>query len=217
MVKAILFDLDGTLLHTLPDLCACMNAALRHYRFPAITLEQTRAFVGHGGREFMRRALPPDRRDLADECYAYYREIHVRWKNENTKMFEGEAQFLKDLERRGVKKAIVTNKAQNSTEVLCRTLLGGYSFDVVIGNDEKFPAKPDPSGTLAVLEKLGVRKEKAVFVGDGDTDVQTARNAGIRCVSVLWGYRSRAELSSAGATCFAETFTELEQKIFNPN
>lgn len=214
MVKAIIFDLDGTLLDTLPDLNACMNEMLAHFGFPAITLAQTRLYVGHGGREFTAMSLPDDKKDMTDECYAFYGKIHVNHVNDKTKMFEGESAFLKRLRERGIKTAIVTNKAQNTTDILCKTLLKDFPFDVVQGNSVNYPVKPDPASTLAVLEKLGASPEEAVFVGDGDTDVQTAKNAGMRCVSVLWGYRTKEELICAGATCFARNFQELEEKIF---
>lgn len=214
MVKAVIFDLDGTLLDTLPDLNACMNEMLKFFGFPQISLAQTRLCVGHGGRKFTEMSLPESARGKTDECYAYYSQLHVGWKNDQTKMFKGEEAFLNLLQERNIKTAIVTNKAQNSTEVLVRTLLKGYKFDAVQGNSERYPVKPDPASTLDVLKKLKVKPEEAVFVGDGDTDVQTAKNAGLRCVSVLWGYRTRQELEEAGAKCFASDFQELEQKIF---
>ena len=214
MVKVILFDLDGTLLDTLPDLNACMNAMLAHFGFPSVSMRDTRLFVGHGGREFTAMSLPENERHRLDECYAYYGDLHVHWDNGRTKMFEGESAFLQDIRARGVKTAIVTNKAQNTTEVLCKTLLKEHAFDAVLGNSDRYPVKPDPAGTLAVLQLLGVSPAEAVFVGDGDTDVQTAKNAGMRCVSVLWGYRTREELVAAGADCFARDFKELTQKIF---
>lgn len=209
MLKSVIFDLDGTVLDTLPDLNICMNRALADYGFPAITREQTMAFVGHGGRNFAFAALPEGKKDIVDEFYAHYCSIHVACKNEHTHPFPGEAECLSALKKAGMRLAVVTNKSQAAADVLAGTLLKEYGFDIVQGNRPEFPVKPDPASTLFVLEKLGVLPAEAAFVGDGDTDVQTAKNAGMRAVSVLWGYRSRAQLEEAGAKVFAEDFSEL--------
>ncbi len=213
MLKAVLFDLDGTILDTLPDLNACMNAALADYGFPAIDRAQTMAYVGHGGRNFALAALPADKRELVDEFYAHYCAIHVRCKNEQTKPFPGESDCMAALRRAGMRLAVVTNKSQAAADILGATLLREYGFAEIVGNRPNVPVKPDPTSTLALLDRLGVHPSEAAFVGDGDTDVQTAKNAGMRSVSVLWGYRSKQELLKAGAERFASDFTELQQLL----
>ena len=215
MIKAVIFDLDGTVLDTLPDLNACMNAALADYGYPLITREQTMAFVGHGGRNFALAALPPEKRDTVDEFYAHYCDIHVHCKNEHTVEFAGEEDCLSALRAAGLKLAVVTNKSQAAADVLGGTLLKKFAFDVIAGNRAGIPVKPDPTLTLQVLRELNVSPQEAVFVGDGDTDVQTAKNAGMRAVSVLWGYRSRSQLEEAGATVFAESFAELKNMVLS--
>ncbi len=209
MVKAVIFDLDGTVLDTLPDLNACMNEALAAYGFPPITLRETMAYVGHGGRNFALAALPADKKGMVDEFYASYCEIHVRCKNEHTRPFAGEAECMAALRAAGMRLAVLTNKSQRAADVLGATLLKEYGFDEIVGHRADTAVKPDPASTLALLKRLGVAPSEAVFVGDGDTDVQTAKNAGMRSVSVLWGYRSRAELLAAGAERFASSFDEL--------
>lgn len=215
MLKAVIFDLDGTVLDTLPDLNACMNAALADYGCPPITREQTMAFVGHGGRNFALAALPPEKKHTVDDFYAHYCEIHVRCKNENTREFEGEEECLSALKRAGIKLAVVTNKSQAAADVLGETLLKKFAFEAIAGNRGGVPVKPDPTLTLQVLRQLGVSPAEAAFVGDGDTDVQTAKNAGMRSVSVLWGYRSKAQLAEAGAELFAENFTQLQRILLS--
>ena len=215
MLKAVIFDLDGTILDTLPDLNACMNAALADYGYPLITREQTMAFVGHGGKNFALAALPDDKKNTVDEFYAHYCDIHVHCKNENTREFEGEQDCLFALKRAGIKLAVVTNKSQAAADVLGGTLLKKYAFDAIAGNRAGVPVKPDPALTLQILQELGVSPADAVFVGDGDTDVQTAQNAGMRSVSVLWGYRSREQLLAAGAERFAESFSELKDILLS--
>ena len=213
MLKAVVFDLDGTVLDTLPDLQDCMNRALADYGFAPITYEQTMAYVGHGGRNFALCALPFSERNRVDEFYAHYCEIHVACKNERTHPFPRQRECLAALKNAGLKLAVVTNKSQAAADVLGKTLLKPYGFDVIFGNREGFAVKPDPASTLYVLKKLGVSPQESVFVGDGDTDVQTAKNAGMRAVSVLWGYRTKAQLSEAGAEIFVSDFDQLQKVL----
>ena len=180
MLKAVLFDLDGTVLDTLPDLNACMNEALARFGCPAITLEQTRRYVGNGGLLFAERALPPARRAEAEHFYKdVYCPVHFGCKNERTRPFAGEGECLAALRDAGMRLAVVTNKSQRAADELGAT-------------------------------ELGVSPAEAAFVGDGETDVQTAKNAGMRSVSVLWGYRGEAELRAAGAERFARSYAELQ-------
>ncbi len=215
MVKAVVFDLDGTILDTLPDLNRCMNAALRAAGYPEITLEQTRRYVGHGGRNFALAALPASARDTVDAFYAQYCKIHVACKNEHTHPFEGEAACMAALKKAGCKIAVLTNKSQEGADVLGGTLLKEYGFDAIVGNRPGIPVKPDPTSTFALLKELGVSPQEAVFVGDGDTDVETAKNAGMRSVSVLWGYRSKEELEKAGAERFASSYAQLQEILLS--
>ncbi len=214
MIKAVIFDLDGTVLDTLPDLNACMNEALEKFGCPRISMEETRRYVGHGGLRFAELSLPEDRRAQAEHFYKdVYCPVHFACKNALTKVFEGEADCLAALRAAGIKLAIVTNKSQPAATALAQTLLAPYGFSVVFGNRDGIPVKPDPASTFEVLKQLGVSPAEAVFVGDGDTDVQTAANAGMRCVSVLWGYRSREQLVRAGASLFAESFSQLKEML----
>ena len=215
MLKAVLFDLDGTVLHTLPDLNACMNEALRQFGCPPVTMEQSRAFVGHGGKQYAVQALPPEKKKDIDAFYTLYQSVHVHWNNTRTKPFPYEEECLAALRERGLKLAVVTNKSQGAADVLKATLLKDYGFSAVIGNRAGVPVKPDPATTFEALRLLGVSADEAVFVGDGDTDVQTAKNAGMRSVSVLWGYRSEEQLAAAGAQVYARTFEELKSILLS--
>ena len=211
MLKAVLFDLDGTVLDTLPDLNACMNEALAQYGCPPITLDETRRYVGNGGLLYASRALPAERRAEAEHFYKdVYCPVHFRCKNERTKPFPGEAECMAALRAAGIRLAVVTNKSQRAADELGQTLLRPYGFSVIFGNRDGIPVKPDPTLTLLALKELGVAPAEAAFVGDGETDVQTAKNAGMRSVSVLWGYRGEEELRAAGAERFARSYAELQ-------
>lgn len=212
MLKAVVFDLDGTILDTLPDLNACMNEALEKFGCPKITAEQTRRYVGNGGLMYATRALPEDRRKDAEFFYRkVYCPVLFNCKNGLTKPFPMESDCMSALKRAGIRTAVVTNKSQEAADALGKTLLAPFGFDCIYGNRDGVPVKPDPTLTLAALRELDVQPSEAAFVGDGETDVRTAKNAGMRAVSVLWGYRPKEELRAAGATVFAKDFAELKE------
>lgn len=213
MIKGVIFDLDGTLLHTVPDLHDCMNAMLRHFGYPEITENDTRRFIGHGAREFVLQSLPPEARGMEKECLKFYGEYYEQSGSPKTALFDGVDELLKKLTADGVKLAIVSNKPQRNTEDVYRKYLSAYNFAYVTGHVKGVEVKPDPTLTLDCIQKLGLKKEETVFVGDGETDVQTAIRAGIKGISVLWGYRDKAELIEAGATHFVETASQLYQAI----
>lgn len=216
MLKAVLFDLDGTVLDTLPDLNACMNEALRQFGCPPITPEMTRRYVGNGGLLFAERALPQEKKAEAEHFYRdIYCPVHFRCRNELTKPFPHERECMDALRKAGIRLAVVTNKSQRAADELGATLLKPYGFEAVFGNRDGIPVKPDPASSLMVLDMLGVKPEDAAFVGDGETDVQTAENAGMRQVSVLWGYRTEKELAAAGAVRFARDFSELQKILLS--
>lgn len=213
MIKCVIFDLDGTLLHTVPDLHDCMNAMLRHFGYPEITESDTRRYIGHGAREFVLQSLPPEAKGREKECLKFFGAYYEKSGSPKTALFDGIDQLLKKLTADGVKLAIVSNKPQRNTEDVYRKYLSAYNFAYVTGQVKGIEVKPDPTLTLDCIQKLGLNKEETVFVGDGETDVKTAIRAGIKGISVLWGYRDQSELEDAGATRFVENTQQLYQVI----
>ncbi|MDE7295772.1 MAG: HAD family hydrolase [Clostridia bacterium] len=210
MTKAVLFDLDGTLLDTLDDITARVNETLRTFSYPEISREKVRGYIGDGARQLVERALPHNA-DNIDECFAFFKTHFANSDNALTKLFAGEEEALESMQARGLKLAIVTNKTQAATDRLVKQFFPKINFAFVGGDSGNFPCKPDP--TLAMFAALSMRVSPAecLFVGDGETDVKTALRAGMRGVSCLWGYRTREQLEKAGATEFAESFAELEK------
>ncbi len=212
MIRAVLFDLDGTLLDTLGDIHKTLNESLVRFSYPTVTLEQTRSFVGDGACELVKRAVPKGQ--PWEECFEDFRTHYAVCDNSLTVPYEGELVLLKKLAACGVKLAIVTNKPHDAALKAVRDCLNGISFDFVGGDSGAFPCKPDPSLARYAALNMRVAPSECAFVGDGETDVLTAINADMTGVACLWGYRPKEALAAAGATCFAQNYAELEEILF---
>lgn len=205
MIKGIVFDLDGTLLNTIGDIHKVLNECLTAFGLENIDVEKCAEFIGHGARRLVEDAVGGP----SEEVYRLYAKKFSETENELTTLYEGEEDVLSELQNRGVKFAVVTNKPQRATENICRKLLSKFDFCALLGQSGEYPLKPEPAATLKALQIMGLKKEECIFVGDGEADVQTAKNAGLKCVSVLWGYRNKMQLQAAGASTFAEKFSDL--------
>ena len=195
--KAIVFDLDGTLLDTIADLGEAVNFALQKRNLPIHTLEEYRGMVGNGVKKLVERALPqmPDQvghDGLVDACLADFMAYYESHIDVHTKPYEGMTQLLQDLSDAGVALAVASNKFQSGAEYLVKKLFPSIPFVAILGNKEGFPLKPDPAIVETVLEKAGVEKADAALVGDSATDMKTAANAGVTGIAVAWGYQNMA-------------------------
>lgn len=215
MIKAVLLDLDGTLLDTVEDIRASLNEALAAFSYPALTREQTCRFIGDGAYKLVERAVPAGT-DNAEECYELFHKLYAANDGSRTRAFDGAEAFLKACKARGVKTAVVTNKPQDAT-FSCVKRFFQTEFDFVGGDSGSFPCKPDPTLALYAALTMRVAPAECAFVGDGETDVLTAKRAGMKGVAVLWGYRSKEQLEGAGAKRFVTDFTELQDLIFTEN
>lgn len=209
MVKAVIFDLDGTLLDTLEDLANAVNAALRHAEMPVHSIDDVRMFVGNGVKKLMERAIPEGEHNPEfDSTYQYFREYYAAHCKENTKLYTGIWELLGDLKKRGIKIAIVSNKMEPAVKILNNDYFSGM-MDAALGESEAVPKKPAPDMVLKAMEELGVTKDEAVYVGDSDVDIKTAENCSLPCISVTWGFRDTEFLLEHGATHLVNTPAEI--------
>ena len=217
MYKVYIFDLDGTLLDTLADLAASTNYALRKHGMPEHSIDDVRRFVGNGVRKLMERAVPDGADNpLFDEAFATFRQHYMEHSLDTTRPYDGIPETLAALKARGCRLAVVSNKMMAATQELCRHFFPD-TIEVAIGEDEAhgIRKKPAPDTVFEALKILGVSRVgasdglSAVYVGDSDVDIQTAANAGLPCISVLWGFRDRDFLIQHGAETFISAPSEL--------
>lgn len=188
-VEAVLFDLDGTLLDTLEDLKDSVNAALEKYQMPARTLDEIRSFIGNGIRTLVIRSVPDgEANPRFEEVFGYFKAYYREHCNDKTVPYDGILELMRELRGRGIKIAIVSNKFDAGVKALNEKFFAEYT-DVAMGEIPGSKRKPDPEPVNVVLRLLGVDKDHAVYVGDSDVDILTARNADVRCISVSWGFR----------------------------
>lgn len=204
-----IFDLDGTLLSTLNDLAASTNYALRWAGMPERTIEEIRMFVGNGVKLLMERAIPNGiNNPKFEETYAKFREHYLEHNLDTTSPYDGIPELLRELKRRGKKLVIVSNKFYAATQDLAKHFFPD-TIEVAIGERETIRKKPAPDTVLEALRQLGASKESAVYIGDSDVDIMTAKNCGLPCISVLWGFRDKDFLIQHGGTIFVNKPSEI--------
>ena len=207
--KTYIFDLDGTLLSTLNDLASSTNYALRWAGMPERTIEEVRMFVGNGVKLLMERAIPEGvNNPKFEETYAKFREHYMEHNLDTTRPYGGVPELLHELKRRGKHLAIVSNKFYAATQDLAKHFFPD-TIEVAIGERENIRKKPAPDTVLEALRQLNVSKENAVYIGDSDVDIMTAKNSGLPCISVLWGFRDKDFLIEHGGSLFVDKPIEI--------
>ncbi len=209
----VIFDLDGTLLDTLQDLAAAVNYALHQQGYPPRTVQEVCRFVGNGVEKLMRRAVPaglPEERIMA--ALAVFKDYYALHNNDATAPYPGIEALLDHLKARGVRMAIVSNKNDPNVKALAR-LYFPTTISMAVGEGGGVRAKPCPDTVLHVMNTWGCDPSRVLYAGDSDVDIQTARNAGVDCASVCWGFRPEQELRAAGATLLVHTAQELEAVV----
>ncbi|HAX39643.1 MAG TPA: phosphoglycolate phosphatase [Clostridiales bacterium] len=201
MVKLCVFDLDGTLVNTLHDITDSLNFALAACGFPALTESRVAAIVGHSVNFMCEHALPPEHKDQADRVLALYTARYKEHSLDRSHAYDGMIEAVERIKAAGVTVAIASNKPHADTVKVAGTLYPKNLFSLVLGRMDKFAIKPAPDVLRFIMDFFKVTPEESVYVGDSDVDVQFAHNAGMRCVSVNWGFRSVDEILAAGGTC----------------
>jgi phosphoglycolate phosphatase len=210
--KAVVFDLDGTLLDTLDDLADSMNEVLEAENMPTHPVDSYRTFVGDGVVELVRRALPEDHRrdeELVAHMVNRMRDVYSRRWDAKTKPYDGVDELLDGMEKMGIGKAVLSNKPHDFTRLCVSKLLPGRDFDVVLGVSETVPPKPDATGLRQITEQLKLTPRDFLYLGDTNTDMTTAVAAGMFPVGAGWGFRSREELLGNGAAVVCDDPREV--------
>lgn len=203
--QAVIFDLDGTLLNTLEDLADSVNFALKQFDYPLRTVAEIRAFVGNGVQKLIERAVPKQTpREKTLVCLEVFRNYYAENMRNKTCLYDGITELLQGLKERKIKMAIVSNKFDAAVKALNKELFNEY-IQVAIGESTTVPKKPDPTGIFVALNELGVKKEDALYIGDSEVDVMTAKNADVISVGVTWGFRDREVLERSKADYIIHT------------
>lgn len=229
MKKVIIFDLDGTLLNTLEDLYLSFNYAINRFGYPKRTLEEIKSFVGNGVKRAIELSLPEKvNEDKLNEIVNIFKEYYLKNMYNNTKAYDGIIEMLEALKRKGCVLAVVSNKYDKAVKGLCNKYFGNL-IDISIGEGNGIRKKPFSDGIFKVLDEINipeshndreVNNEKAnvIYIGDSEVDIQTAKNAGIYCISVLWGFKDREFLEKNGGIVFAKKPEDIikiiEKKIY---
>lgn len=213
----IIFDLDGTLLDTLKDLTNSVNYALTRYNLPVHSLDRVRQMVGNGIYVLFEQAIPLGRSfEKYEECVKTFQEHYELHKKDFTKPFPGIMELLESCCNKGYKMAVVSNKFDLAVKQLCEEFFSPY-ITTAIGESSRIARKPAPDTVFQAIKELDVSADTCIYVGDSDVDIATAKNAGIPCISVTWGFRSREFLTEHGASCFADTAGEILEMISAAN
>lgn len=215
MNYGVIFDLDGTILNTLDDLADAGNHALSEFGYPIHDTQKYRYFVGNGIPKLVERILPIGTfANAYEQVYERFCSYYGEHKYDKTRPYEGMTQMLTNLREKGIKLAVVTNKAHVFAREMVERYFGNL-FDDVFGSIEGFPKKPDPYWVNEALKKIGVAPENAVYVGDSSVDMLTAKAAAVFSCGVLWGFRERDELVQNGACAVASDCVELKKIILD--
>ena len=211
--KAVLFDMDGTVLDTLTDLAEAVNACFRHFGVPEVPYSLVRAKLGNGAVYLIHACVPAGmEEERIRELIAWYKPYYDAHCRIETRPYPGIPELMAELKAKGVKQAIISNKPDPAVQELAEEFFPGL-LETAVGESERVRRKPDPDAVLAAVERMGLKKEDCVYIGDTEVDLATARNAGMDVITVSWGFRSEEELVSAGATRIAHNAQELGEML----
>ena len=211
--KAVLFDMDGTVLDTLGDLAAAVNHTLREFSMPEHSIAEVAAALSNGAAYLIAHTVPAGTpKELTDKVLAAYAPYYDAHCDILTGPYDGIVPLMEKLRDRGVKLAVISNKQDTAVKPLAEKYFPGL-LEIAVGESAEVRRKPNPDAVLAALRHIGVERGDAIYVGDTEVDLQTARNAGMECASVDWGFRTREQLVEIGAEHIFDTVQELEEYL----
>ena len=211
--RAVLFDMDGTVLDTLEDLAAAVNACFRHFGVPEVSRDLVRAKLGNGAVYLIHACVPEGMdEERIRELIAWYKPYYDAHCRIETRPYPGIPELMAELKAKGVKQAIISNKPDPAVQELAAEFFPGL-LETAVGESERVRRKPDPDAVLAAVERMGLQKEDCVYIGDTEVDLATARNAGMDVIAVSWGFRSEEHLRAAGAVRIANSVGELGKML----
>ena len=208
MVKGVIFDLDGTLIDTIVGLANSVNAAMDYYGFPNHSIEKYRTFVGNGVGKLVERALPEDKKALKTDARKIFEEHYAKTMLDILPVYDGIWDLLEFLKKKNIKMAVNTNKMDVFAKPMIKKVFGDI-FMETLGEVERFPRKPAPDGAEYLIDKMGIDKSECIYIGDSQVDIQTAKNAQIKCVSVTWGFALREVLVANEPEIMVDTPYEI--------
>lgn len=207
--KAVIFDMDGTLLNSLEDLADSMNQVLQERGLPVYPVADYRNFVGSGAIQLVARVLPKDQESLIKDCLDDFLAAYARNWKVKTRLYPGVADLLDALTARKTPLSVLTNKPQDFAELCMREFFAHWPFFLTVGQRPNVPVKPDPAGPRQIIKALGCDPAEVLYVGDTNVDMGTAVNAGMFPLGVLWGFRDEEELRQAGALAIARQPSDI--------
>lgn len=208
-----IFDMDGTILDTLEDLKDSTNYVLTYFGMPERTLEEVRCFVGNGIRKLLERAaVEGTTAEKIDEMFQVFSAYYKDHSAIKTKPYEGIITCIEKLRQGGVKTAVVSNKADFAVQILCKDYFPGL-FDIAVGERDGLQRKPAPDSVNLVLDALGIQRAQAVYIGDSEVDLQTARNSSLDVIPVSWGFRDEKFLREQGADLVVDQVEDILKLI----
>lgn len=214
MYKAVIFDLDGTLLNTIDDLAIACNYALEKCNLPTHDVEKYKQFVGNGRYKLIERIIPEEKRseELFNKVLKLYDDYYEAHMMDETKPYNGIINLLDNLKDKNIKIAVVSNKPNEFTVGMVKHYFG-ERFDIIFGHREGYKTKPNPDTVLEVMKELNVKENECIYIGDSNVDMKTAQNANLKSIGVSWGFRGRKELEEAGADFVVDNVSEIEEII----
>lgn len=214
--KGLIFDLDGTLLYTLEDIGDSMNYVLNKYNMKEFSYEEYRQKIGGGFRNLVLNSLEKNKDHfIVDEMLKELEYVYSKNYLNKTKAYDGIVEVLEDLKSKNFKLAINTNKRDDYSKVLAREIFKNIEFIEIIGQSDKWDIKPDPFAANKIIDKMNLRKEEVIYIGDSNVDILTAKNTGIDSIGVAWGYRGEDELKNYGADYIAYRPSDIIDLVTN--